>query len=353
MTARAGAISTRPAATSAEAGRVPTAARPHERLHLFGIRHHGPGSARSLVTALDELGPDAVLVELPADTEPLLRWVVDDGLVPPVALLGYLPADVSRAAFWPLAEFSPEWQAIRWAYRHGIAPVPIDIPDELVVAAGAARRSGRRVHGRPARGARAGGGGAGSRAMVGGRGRTPRRRRAGVRGCRRGDGGGAGTRADGSATRRGASGNPTCAGRYAPPLAEGGGVAVVCGAWHVPALDPWPHDGGRRRGIAAGCRPRHAKTAVTWVPWSDHRLQRRSGYAAGVSHPGWYRHVFRHPGRRGRQLLRRRRRGAARRGSRGIPRPPHRGVPPRRRAGRRSAIGRGPAWARCSTPPAR
>jgi len=26
-----------------------------ERLHLFGIRHHGPGSARSLLTALTAL----------------------------------------------------------------------------------------------------------------------------------------------------------------------------------------------------------------------------------------------------------------------------------------------------------
>ena len=33
-------------------------------VRLFGVRHHGPGSARSLVTALDELQPTAVLVEL-------------------------------------------------------------------------------------------------------------------------------------------------------------------------------------------------------------------------------------------------------------------------------------------------
>src|SRR5690606_36004843 len=33
-----------------------------------------------------------------------------------------------------------------------------------------------------------------------------------------------------------------------------------------------------------------------WVPWSDRRLRRASGYGAGVAHPGWYRHVFGHPG---------------------------------------------------------
>ena len=45
-----------------------------------------------------------------------------------MALLGYLPSDVSRAAFWPLADFSPEWQAARWAAASGVALAPIDIP---------------------------------------------------------------------------------------------------------------------------------------------------------------------------------------------------------------------------------
>ena len=30
---------------------------------VFGVRHHGPGCARSLVTALEALNPDAVLIE--------------------------------------------------------------------------------------------------------------------------------------------------------------------------------------------------------------------------------------------------------------------------------------------------
>ena len=46
-------------------------------------------------------------------------------------------------------------------------------------------------------------------------------------------------------------------------------------------------------------RTSRAKAAVAWVPWTDRRLQQRSGYAAGVATPGWYRHVFRHPGPEG------------------------------------------------------
>ena len=57
----AGASSTTPAATSAD----PEGTTPG--LHLLGVRHHGPGSARSVVRALDELAPAIVLVELPAD----------------------------------------------------------------------------------------------------------------------------------------------------------------------------------------------------------------------------------------------------------------------------------------------
>jgi hypothetical protein len=43
-------------------------------LHVFGIRHHGPGSARSLVRALDALQPDCVLVEGPPEADALARW---------------------------------------------------------------------------------------------------------------------------------------------------------------------------------------------------------------------------------------------------------------------------------------
>ena len=82
-------------------------------------------------------------------------------------------------------------------------------------------------------------------------------------------------------------------------LAGGATVAVVCGAWHVPALDPESTTAASDRSIvrqASAARTTRSKAAVAWVPWTDRRLQRRSGYAAGVATPGWYRHVFHHPG---------------------------------------------------------
>ena len=107
----------------------------HRReVHLLGVRHHGPGSARSVVRTLDAVQPVAVLVEMPADLEPALRWIGDPELVPPVALLGYVVAEPARAVFAPFAEFSPEWQAVAWANEHDVPVRAIDLPLAVTIA---------------------------------------------------------------------------------------------------------------------------------------------------------------------------------------------------------------------------
>ena len=67
-------------------------------------------------------------------------------------------------------------------------------------------------------------------------------------------------------------------------------IAVVCGAWHVPALtEPLPpasHDDRLQRGLPK------VKATMTWVPWTYGRLAFASGYGAGVRSPGWYDHLF-------------------------------------------------------------
>jgi hypothetical protein len=74
---------------------------------IFGIRHHGPGSARSLRLALEELQPDCVLVEGPPDAEGVLPLLAHPDMKPPVALLVYKPDDPKRAVYYPFAIFSP------------------------------------------------------------------------------------------------------------------------------------------------------------------------------------------------------------------------------------------------------
>ena len=80
---------------------------------VFGIRHHGPGSARSLERALEALEPDTVLIEGPPEADALLALAAREEMAPPVALLTYVPDEPARAAFYPFARFSPEWRATR------------------------------------------------------------------------------------------------------------------------------------------------------------------------------------------------------------------------------------------------
>ena len=44
---------------------------------LYGIRHHGPGSARSVRTALVEQSPDVVLIEGPPEADGLVALAAD------------------------------------------------------------------------------------------------------------------------------------------------------------------------------------------------------------------------------------------------------------------------------------
>src|SRR5262249_33282153 len=85
------------------------------RVHLFGIRHHGPGSAASLVAALDRLDPAVVLIEGPSDANDLLRFAALPGMRPPVAPLVHAADEPQLASFFPFAVFSPEWRALLWA----------------------------------------------------------------------------------------------------------------------------------------------------------------------------------------------------------------------------------------------
>ncbi|MBI4883450.1 MAG: hypothetical protein HY826_05285 [Actinobacteria bacterium] len=268
-------------------------------VHLLGVRHHGPGSARSVVRVLDELQPDVVLVELPADCESALAWVGHAQLVPPVALLGYVLERPARAEFLPFAEFSPEWQAFTWAVRNRVPVRAIDLPltnsladdvdtdgdgelqladhpvgDPLAALAVAAGDPDperwwddvieHRGDGLPAFEAIA-------EAMSAVRGES-----------------GAGSWRE---ARREAHMRQALRRAVADDFQR---IAVVCGAWHVPALgEPMPSavvDARTLRGLSK------VKVGVSWVPWTHRRLASATGYGAGVRSPGWYSHVFRHPG---------------------------------------------------------
>jgi len=267
-----------------------------EKVHLFGIRHHGPGSAHRLVEALDALKPVAVLIEGPADASDLLPMLADPEMVTPVALLAYAEEDPANASFYPFADYSPEYQAARWAVRHGAVLRFIDLPasDRLGIGAGAdEEEKAAAIEEDPIQ-------------------RDPIGVLAMAAGYDDGEswwsnvieenpapGPVFAAVADAMAALRAESGTVSAreAARGAHMRLEiaqaekehEGPIAVVCGAWHVPAL-------AERRSTTADRallkgRPK-TKIKATWAPWTAPRLARASGYGAGVVAPGWCAHLW-------------------------------------------------------------
>lgn len=264
-------------------------------LTVLGVRHHGPGSARSVLAALTEHEPDCVVIEGPPELDALLPLAGHADLVPPVAGLVYDVASPRRAAFYPFAVFSPEWAALRWAVAHGVEVRFADLPAVHQLAPGApdeeqptsptrldpigelARVAGyddperwwedaveHRRDSTLAQFALL------SEAMAQVRAHAP---------------------ADEENDRREAAMR-----RVLRAVLRSGRerVVVVCGAWHAPALeeDAWPTQAADNRLLAK--LPR-TKVAATWAPWTANRLAVASGYGAGVRSPGWYRHLFTTP----------------------------------------------------------
>ena len=92
-------------------------------VHLVPVRHHSPACALALSALLEKVHPATVLIEGPVEYAALLPSLQDPATIPPVALLSL---GEHAASYYPLAEFSPEWVALRWAGEHGAEAVFID-----------------------------------------------------------------------------------------------------------------------------------------------------------------------------------------------------------------------------------
>ena len=259
---------------------------------LYGIRHHGPGSARSVRAALEEQRPDVVLIEGPPEADGLVALAADEQMRPPVALLGYVPGEPQQAAFWPFAVFSPEWQAIQYALGAGVPVRFCDLPAAHQLAM--AMKGAGEVGGEPAR-ARTDP--VGELATAAGYddperwwedvvehvpGPTVFDALAEAIGILRADAG----EPDSRDAIREAHMRKVLRRTVRDGFER---IAVVCGAWHVPALRDLPPaaaDDRLLRGLPK------VKATLTWVPWTYGRLSYTSGYGAGIRSPGWYDHLF-------------------------------------------------------------
>ncbi|MGZ3600949.1 MAG: DUF5682 family protein, partial [Ktedonobacterales bacterium] len=69
-------------------------------------------------------------------------------------------------------------------------------------------------------------------------------------------------------------------------------IAVVCGAWHGPALATLGNGAEAKVDAALLSGLKRVKVEATWIPWTNSRLSYRSGYGAGIASPGWYGHLW-------------------------------------------------------------
>ncbi len=345
----------------------------NKAVSLFGIRHHGPGCARSLRAALQALQPDCLVIEGPAGCESLFAFLGDAELNPPVALLSHSVEDPQLALFHPYAVFSPEWQAMQWANQAGVPIRFMDVPASLSLSWLQQRRAQARVPLTDAEPASVLAGE--SEPELASESATATERRgepetaigSAVPGLQaepevhsvpqtgdeaeenekenedkgeneadrkewprdpldwlasaagfadgeswwnhlveeRGDGEGlfeaiaeAITEVRSHAPQRPRADQDQEDIREAhmrtvlrETIKQGHQrIAVVCGAWHVPALAAMGSAAADNR-LLKGLP--NLKTETTWVPWTYRHLSASSGYGAGVMAPGWYEHLWR------------------------------------------------------------
>lgn len=360
------ALASQPAAASATGPGGPATAPAETR--YFGIRHHGPGCARSLQRALAHWQPDCILIEGPPDADALLGFVTHAGLVPPVALLVHSTDHPDLAAFYPFTVFSPEWQALRHGTTHGVPTRFIDLPQAVRMAQQKARDDARKAELEAAEKAEEAENSSETQAPDDD-GTLPAHidpldALADAAGFADGESWWnhlveeRGTDGDGLALFEAITEAMTVLrdtwphayrghseeGRAEEALREAHmrqcvreaqkaghqRIAVVCGAWHVPALKPATvpafipaeidaqasdkerakADKAEKARLAAHLAAEKAadkadkalaksdvallkglprlKVSATWVPWTYGHLTRASGYGAGITAPGWY-----------------------------------------------------------------
>ncbi|NPD04375.1 hypothetical protein HN031_06695 [Nocardioides sp. zg-1308] len=303
---------------------------------VYGVRHHGPGSARAVLEALTQHPPDLVLIEGCPELDAIVDLLGEADMVPPVAGLVYAVDEPRQATFYPLARFSPEWVAARWALSRGVPVRFLDLPATHAFALAAQEREARAGTGAAAEPDHLPDAAAdvseadgpeespeestaslpperldpiGTLAATAGyddaerwwedaveqRHDSPAERFAAIRDA---------MAAVREADRRPADDPDVHANarreawmrkvlRAEIKSAPEARIAVVCGAWHAPALVPDDFPPVSRDRELVTRLPR-TKVAAAWTPWTAGRLSYASGYGAGVGAPGWYQHLFDH-----------------------------------------------------------
>lgn len=104
-----------------------------ERLNIFGVRHLSPASAYNLLAFLKKVKPKCVLIEGPSDANHLIEHLTKKGVKMPAAILSYTTESPVQTVLYPFADYSAEYQAIRWAVKNNAVVRFIDLPTSATV----------------------------------------------------------------------------------------------------------------------------------------------------------------------------------------------------------------------------
>ncbi|NBN48155.1 4-aminobutyrate aminotransferase [Proteus sp. G4415] len=110
-----------------------------QHLYFAPVRHHSPACAYAVLSLIDSVKPDYILIEGPDTFNSLIPSLTDKDTLPPVAIMGqaeYCHHDSGleerekslHSAYFPFCEYSPEWQALRGGLRINATTRFIDLP---------------------------------------------------------------------------------------------------------------------------------------------------------------------------------------------------------------------------------
>ncbi|WP_152048759.1 DUF5682 family protein [Aureimonas psammosilenae] len=279
----------RPAISSSEAGAPAPAA-----LTVLGVRHHSPACAAMVRDAILGLKPATVLIEGPADFNPHMGDLALDH-APPVAIFSFhATSRGSRASYSPFCATSPEWVALLAAREVGASARFCDLPSSHP---GFGDRVNRFADPHTARAARA-------EALLGERlgedgldalwdalaeAAPPSELAARLTryfDLLRPEGADDGAE---EARERFMAAHAA----FALSEAEGRPVVLVCGGWHAEAIRRYVEEATGEEPVLA---PPDAgvRTGSYLVPYDYVRLDRFTGYSAGMPSPSYYEAVGAH-----------------------------------------------------------
>lgn len=289
---------------------------------ILGIRHHGVGSAKHVLTRIQEIKPDMIFIEGPPEITDVLSFIGNNGLLPPVSIMVYDIADPKISVFYPFTSFSPEWVAAKYANQNGITLRAFDMPasinlqlkselinddknmatqeekDGIVINTDEnktnlqiaeiiekhdpifqlAQHSGfddseawwdyhfERVHNQADSVSHFE---AVHHSMYA-------------------------LRESNIDSNNENELREAYMRRYIRQAQDENysNIVVICGAWHGPALSDLDKFKKQDANIIKSAPKTKIKVVATWIPWTNQRLSMYSGYGAGLSSPGWYQHLW-------------------------------------------------------------